>query len=401
MKVVVAAFAVAALGAAGAAFAAGDLDVPLGKALFERDWIPAPASTDSTDGLGPLFSARSCAGCHAGPTLAARFTDAPDGRIAGRGFVIRFGDAEGRPDPLYGHLLQGQAVHGMQAEGRVVLLASADPAHAYTYDMALTRGALDPATHVSARLAPPLVGRAALERIDAGAVMALADPDDANKDGISGRARMIASADGTALGRYGWKAQSTGIEDQVADAFAMEIGLSSARRPLPYGDCTPRETDCMQAPTGASDRYQGDELSPEIVRLVAAYVRSLDAPRAAHDAHGAALFASTGCAACHVPEMPASDGGVVMAHTDLLLHDMGAALDDGVGEPGVRSAEWRTSPLIGMKPGGGRRYLHDGRAATPDAAIRAHGGEAAAALQRYEALDDNARRALLAYVESL
>ena len=401
MKVVVAAFAVAALGAAGAAFAAGDLDVPLGKALFERDWIPAPASTDSTDGLGPLFSARSCAGCHAGPTLAARFTDAPDGRIAGRGFVIRFGDAEGRPDPLYGHLLQGQAVHGMQAEGRVVLLASADPAHAYTYDMALTRGALDPATHVSARLAPPLVGRAALERIDAGAVMALADPDDANKDGISGRARMIAAPTARRSAatagrrkapasrirspmRSPWRSASQARDVRSPTAIARRV------RPIAWGRPPARAT----AIRATSFRRRSSGLSP---LTCAAWTRRA----LRHDAHGAALFASTGCAACHVPEMPASDGGVVMAHTDLLLHDMGAALDDGVGEPGVRSAEWRTSPLIGMKPGGGRRYLHDGRAATPEAAIRAHGGEAAAALQRYEALDDNARRALLAYVESL
>ena len=71
----------------------------LGKALFERDWVPAPASTDSADGLGPLFAARGCSGCHAGPALAARFTAAPEGKVAGRGLVVRFGDAEGRPDP--------------------------------------------------------------------------------------------------------------------------------------------------------------------------------------------------------------------------------------------------------------------------------------------------------------
>ena len=93
------------------------MDAVLGKALFERDWVPAPTSTDASDGLGPLFSARSCKGCHVGPSLAARFTDAPDGRIAGRGLVMRFGDSEGRPDPLYGRLLQNQAVQGMQRRG--------------------------------------------------------------------------------------------------------------------------------------------------------------------------------------------------------------------------------------------------------------------------------------------
>jgi CxxC motif-containing protein (DUF1111 family) len=80
---------------------------------------------------------------------------------------------------------------------------------------------------------------------------------------------------------------------------------------------------------------------------------------------------------------------------------MGETLDDGVGEPGVASAEWRTSPLVAMAPGGGRRYLHNGRAATVDAAIRAHGGEAAGALSRYLALGDDERQALVAYVERL
>ena len=401
MRIVAGALIVSALVAATGATASGELDAVMGKALFERDWVPAGSSTDAANGLGPLFAARSCAGCHAGPALAARFTDAPDGRIAGRGFVMRFGDRDGNPDPVYGHLLQEQAVQGMQSEGRLVLLASADPEKSYTYTMDLARGPLAPATHLSPRLAPPIVGRAALEQIDANAVVARADPDDRDGDGISGRARMIATDSGEALGRYGWKAQSTSLEVQIADAFAIDIGLSSALRPFPHGDCTAEEADCMNAPTGVSDRYDGNELSPEIVGLIAAYVRSIAPPVPKNDPAVIALFAATGCAACHVPEMPAETDGTVAVHTDLLLHDMGAALDDGVGEPGVASAEWRTAPLIAMAQRGGRRYLHDGRAATIDAAIRAHGGEAAAAVSRYLSLSDDERRALLAYVESL
>jgi CxxC motif-containing protein (DUF1111 family) len=397
MRIVAAALLSSALVAAAGAAASGELDAVLGKALFERDWVPAGSSTDAANGLGPLFTARSCAGCHAGATLGARFTEAPEGRIAGRGFVIRFGDADGRPDPLYGHLLQGQAVPGMQPEGRVVLLASADPAKGYTYDLELMRGALDPATHLSPRVAPALVGRTALEAIDGDAVLAHADPDDRDGDGISGRARIV----GGVLGRFGWKAQSPSIEVQIADAFAMDIGLSSDARPFPHGDCTALQADCMNAPTGASDKYEGQELSPEIVGLVAAFVRSIATPATTADEAGATLFAATGCAACHVPALQGWAGGMVTAHTDLLLHDMGSALDDGVGEPGVASAEWRTTPLIAMSPGGGRRYLHDGRAATVDAAIRAHGGEASAALSRYLALADDERRALAGYVEGL
>ncbi len=278
MRIVVAAFAASAVGAATGALASGGLDSGMGKTLFERDWLPASTSSDPAGGLGPLFAAQSCAGCHVGPTLGARFTDAPGGRVAGRGLVMRFGDSDGRPDPLYGYLLETEALPGLKPEGRVVLTASADTARSYLYQMDLLRGPLAPATHAAPRVAPPIVGRAALERIDANAVLALADPDDRNGDGISGRARMIATAAGDVLGRYGWKAATPDIATQVADAFDMEIGLSSARRPLAYGDCTAEEPDCRAAASGEGARYDGGELAPETVDLVAAYVRSLSAP---------------------------------------------------------------------------------------------------------------------------
>jgi CxxC motif-containing protein (DUF1111 family) len=402
MRIFAAALLSSALVAATGAATSGELDAVLGKALFERDWVPAGASTDAANGLGPLFAARSCAGCHAGATLAARFTDAPEGRIAGRGFVIRFGDAEGNPDPVYGHLLQGQAVPGIAPEGRVVLLASADPEKGYTYEMELMRGALDPATRQSARLAPPLVGRTALELVDADAVAAHADPDDRDGDGISGRMRMVEVDGEQVLGRFGWKAQSASLEVQIADAFAMDMGLSSALRPSPHGDCTERQTDCIEAATGESDKYEGHELAPEIVGLVAAYVRGLEPPKPSPlKIGGAKLFTDAGCASCHVPTLLAIDGGPVTTFTDLLLHDMGPGLDDGVGAPGVASSEWRTAPLIGMAEGNGRRYLHDGRAAALDAAIRAHGGEAESALARYLALSESERRALVEFVGAL
>jgi CxxC motif-containing protein (DUF1111 family) len=254
------------------------------------------------------------------------------------------------------------------------------------------------------RIAPPLPGRAALERIDADAVVALADPDDRDKDGISGRVRLLDGTAGRAntLGRYGYKAGAATLKEQVADAFATDLGLSSAYRPFPHGDCTAAESDCMAAPSGESTRNSGRELSDDVFDVITAYLDSLPTPtRPATPSHGEELFAATGCAACHAPAMPARDGGSVSAYTDLLLHDMGPALDDGVGAPDVASAEWRTSPLIAMTAGSGRRYLHDGRAPTLDAAIRAHGGEAGNAREHYVALSDADRQALVAFVGSL
>ena len=385
----------------GAAYAAGDLDAVLGKALFERDWIAAPASTDSADGLGPLFSARSCAGCHVGETLGARFTAAGDGRLAGRGLVVRFGDSSGRPDPTYGHLMQNRAIDGLAAEGRVVLFAPPSPEAPYGATVSFARGPLGPTTRMSFRAAPPLAGRAGLDAVDADAVLALADPEDRDGDGVSGRARMVVEDGGEALGRYGWKAANVSLADQIADAFAAEIGLSSALRPHPHGDCTERQSDCLGAASGASAANGGHELPPEAVGLVAAFLREVEPPPATSDARGNAVFAGLGCAVCHAPSLPDSAGGPVAAYTDLLLHDMGRGLDDGVGEPGVDSAEWRTAPLLALGGGPGRRYLHDGRAGSVEAAIRAHGGEGEAARRAFQGAAPAERQALLDFLETL
>jgi len=287
----------------------------------------------------------------------------------------------------------------MTPEGRIVLTSSS----AGPLDVAVTldRGQLDPATRQSVRIAPPLAGRALLDKIDRAAILALADPDDRDHNGISGRARMIDVEGTPTLGRYGWKAGTTGLDEQIADAFAADLGLSSARRPLPHGDCTKGETDCFAAPTGESTRHAGHELSEDMIEIVAAYLKSLPPPKHADNILGAGLFAAAGCGACHAPAVPSADGGSVAAYTDLLVHDMGPDLDDGVGAPGVASAEWRTAPLIAMSGGAGRRYLHDGSAPTLDAAIRAHGGEADAARARYLSLSATERQALVAFVGSL
>jgi CxxC motif-containing protein (DUF1111 family) len=158
----------------------------------------------------------------------------------------------------------------------------------------------------------------------------------------------------------------------------------------------------MAAPTGESLRLGNHEISGEMIDLVAAYVKRLRPPKMeTSNGPGRDLFVAAGCAACHQPEMPSNDGGPVAAYTDLLLHDMGVDLDDGVGSPGVASAEWRTAPLIAMEQSPGRRYLHDGRASTLDGAIREHGGEAAKSRANYLALSAAERQALTDFVGSL
>lgn len=383
---------------------ARDLETAIGKALFERTWVAAPASTDANDGLGPLFNAKSCAACHrsGGPAEIVR---AADGKITERGLVLRFGTAAGLPDPYYGRQLQDRAVPGLTGEGRLSVTEAGGGRGdgGFAWALALVGPPLAAGIHTGLRLAPSLAGRADLARIDPAAILAASDPDDRDGDGISGRVRIAGQKDGrTQPGRFGWKAAVPDLPAQVAAAFALDMGLSSRAVPLPYGDCTPAQADCLAAPTGVRAGDGGHELDDTIILVVARFLETRTAPPPPDDPAAMRLFTAVGCAACHRPVLPDAAGTPVRAFTDLLLHDMGAGLDDGVGEPGVAAAEWRTAPLVDLgRRDGSRRYLHDGRAATIEQAIAAHAGEAAAARARFAALSSADRAALLQFLEGL
>jgi CxxC motif-containing protein (DUF1111 family) len=368
---------------------ADPLDAAAGKALFDRQWIPAPSSTNGADGLGPLFTARSCASCH-GHGEGARVVTRDDGLPDLAGAVVRFGRADGATDPYYGLELQTHAVPGLMPEGEARFLSK--------LKYSLAGPDLGKGINAGARLAPSLFGRAEFENVPDAEILKRADPDDRDGDGISGRANVTPAG----IGRYGWKAAQVTLEEQIAHAFAFDIGLSSPKLPLPYGDCTSLETACLKAPNGESPAFEGREISAPMLGLVASYVRILrPQPRVPVPA-AEALFDATGCAACHVPALTTQEGRRVPAFTDLLLHDMGRALDDGVGEPGVKSSEWRTAPLIDGRSGtGGRRYLHDGSAATVTEAVEKHGGEAGRSRERFEALAPQDKKRLIDYVNGL
>lgn len=397
--------AIACVALAGPCLAAADgLERAIGKALFDRMWVQAPSSTLANDGLGPLFNEKSCASCHSGKALSAWIVAAPDGTLQSRGVTTRLGDAAGNSDPLYGRQIQPRAVAGLEGEGSVAYRLSGKPGDRVIADWTPSRGAASPATHLGPRQAPSLRGIGAIGRVDAAAVLALADPDDRDGDGISGRPRVIDVGGKPELGRFGWKASAATLDQQVADAFMLDIGMSSPLSPHPSGDCTAAEPDCLASPNGRSPTFDNEEISGQMIGLVSAYLDGLAPPPAPSPLPpGAALFASVGCSACHVQSLPASGGGTVTIYSDLLLHDMGPALDDGVGEPGVASSEWRTAPLMSLssRREAVRRYLHDGRAATLDDAIRAHGGEAGRAQSNYSSLPAADRAALIAYLETL
>ena len=220
--------------------AAADLDVAIGKATFDRLWVPAPASTTSADGLGPLFAARSCAGCHAQGGRAS-FRLGRDDPATHPGLVIRLGDAHGAADRVYGAELQPEGAGGVTGEGRAtVRLAAAEAGRPPKPEWRVegwAYGAPEDETRASPRVAPSLDGLGLLARVPESEILAREDADDRDGDGVSGRA---ARASGGIVGRFGWKAARADARgagggrlrarSRPVDALSAPIPPATARR---------------------------------------------------------------------------------------------------------------------------------------------------------------------------
>lgn len=386
-------------------------DFVAGRQFFQLAWIPAPGRPE-VDGLGPTFNATACVDCH--PDNGRGGPGTP--RRPEPGVLLRLGGAAG-PDPVYGGQLQPFGIAGVPGEARplrqrtpaeVVTLRGGAQITLHRVDYALDQLAFGPlaeATRVSPRLGQQLVGQGLLEAIPGERLAALADPDDRDGDGISGR---IARLPDGQIGRFGWKAGQPTVEAQTAAAFAGDLGLTS---PLfPTENCPPAQAACARAPHGGTP-----ELPAVRLRVTAAYLSLLGVPArrdAAAELPGKAVFHRVGCAGCHQPDHHTGPGVLpeladqhIWPYTDLLLHDLGPGLDDGVPEGGAEPQEWRTAPLWGLglteRPGAQRHLLHDGRAHSLAEAILWHGGEAEAARDAYAELEPADRAALHRFIESL
>jgi CxxC motif-containing protein (DUF1111 family) len=408
----------------------------LGQALFRKLWVAAPTSTKGSDGLGPLYNARACQDCH---IRDGRSSAPDDAGKAPASFLLRLGNPDlaatrdylaALPDPVYGTQLQGFAAPGQISEGEVEVIYSPLPVtladgttitlRKPAYDATdLGYGPLADGTILSPRAAPQMIGLGLLEAIPEADILASEDPDDADGDGISGRANWWTGAEGPHLGRFGLKAAQPTVRAQSAQAFATDLGLSTTLHPDPWGDCTEVQTLCRSAPHGQEPGVRdGLEVDNESLDLVTTYARNLAVParRDVDDPtvlRGKDIFHGLNCTGCHtpkyvtarLPESAEQSFQLIWPYTDLLLHDMGEGLADGLPESRATSAEWRTPPLWGLgltkvvSPKAG--YLHDGRARTVLEAILWHGGEAAPARNAVIALPKPDRDALLAFLESL
>ena len=333
-------------------------------------------------GLGPVFIASSCAGCHAG-----------DGKGHPFFALTRFGQSDtfgnvwiGRGGPQ----LQHRAIPGFKAE-------------------VLPEGV--PFTRL---VAPAASGLGFLELIPDTTLLRLQDPFDINGDGISGRVHWVAlpwyakpmtgavSANGKYIGRFGKKAGVYNLLQQTAGAYNQDMGVISVYEPI--------------------DPYTELEMDPEVsnarIEDVVFYLQTLKAPlprntQNADFIEGKKVFMQTGCGNCHIPQLKTGSGNIaalsnktIEPYTDLLLHDMGDALNDGYTEGTALPQEWRTPALWGLglsknAQGGSYHLMHDGRAASIEEAILLHGGEAMSSRNMFHQLSTEKKNQLLYFLEQL
>jgi CxxC motif-containing protein (DUF1111 family) len=399
----------------------------IGNSFFNRNWVIAPSSTTARDGLGPLYNARSCSACHLrdGRGQPPSAPDEPMVSILLRLSIPGEDPHHGVvPEPKYGDQVQGFAVPDIPPEGKGMISYEEIPGtfadgEAYrlrrpTYTLTdLGYGALHPETRLSPRVAPVIIGLGLLEAVPAETLLAQADPQDRDGDGISGRPNIVwdVAAQQSVLGRFGWKANQPSVAQQTAAAFLGDLGITS---PLfPHENCTEIQKVCRNAPHGGQP-----ELAPDILHNVVFYARTLAVPaqRRWDDPEiqrGKQLFMQARCGACHtpilrtgkVPGLPRLSEQLIRPYTDLLLHDMGEGLADGRDDFAATGQEWRTPPLWGIgliyTVNGHTLFLHDGRARNLTEAILWHGGEAEAAKEAFRAMPRQDREALLQFLESL
>lgn len=376
----------------------------LGRSPFNFVWAPPQ--------LGRLFNHSSCVACHGGNGRGLSSV----GRDAfGSQALVRVSATDGTPShpggnidlPGFGQQLQDHASSGLpevflEVAWREITVSygdgSAQPMRSPLVTITAANSAPLPAgMRTSYRQGLPLVGLGLLEAIPEDTLRALADPDDTNGDGISGRINEVWDAERGAvgIGRFGHKANVVSLRQQVAGAFENDIGLSNQLFP---------ELDGMR---DLSD----DQLAATTYFLSTLAVPAAG-PRDAAARRGHELFTAMQCASCHTPAVTTGDHAIpqlagqdIHPYTDLLLHDLGDLLSDARPDFAATGVEWRTPPLWGLGLAQAIQadtgFLHDGRARTLEEAILWHGGEAAAASEAFRVADAEERAALIAFLKTL
>ena len=400
-----------------------------GNQMFTVEWKPTPGAQPVTDGLGPLFNRESCFGCHDqnGRGRAPDGPKQPMDSMLMRLSVPGVGThGEPKPVPGYGDQLQDRAIDGVAPEGRADVTwieTKGTYADGTAYSLrkpvftfsALAYGAWPDKVMSSPRVTPPVIGLGLLESVPSLTLEALADADDKDRDGISGRLNEVWDAPSQAMkpGRFGWKANVATLLHQNAGAARGDMGINT---PVFHTDhCEPEQKACILAAQRAD---QGLEMTEAFFKRLDVYIQLLAVPQQRgaelpEVKRGEKVFRDIGCAGCHMPTLKSDHtalldelkGQTFHPFTDLLLHDMGEDLSDGRPDYLAGPQEWRTTPLWGIglteKVNHHTFFLHDGRARNLAEAILWHGGEAETAKEKFRATRKSTRDDLFAFLSSL
>lgn len=390
----------------------------MGDRLFSQTFVSAPAP--QYPGLGPIYNNVSCISCHHNDGKGTATAGTPNSSLLTR-ISIPGTDIHGGPldAPGFGTQLQDKAIAGWQPEIKLNISYQEIPftfpdgetvsLRKPTYTLASPYKPLPPEYYISVRLAPPVFGLGLLEMIPEISLLKNTDENDANGDGISGKANYVYNpyTQKKEIGRFGLKANVSSILVQSAGAFAQDMGVTN------YVFKTESYiTDANQADNTTTD------IADSILDATVFYVKTLAVPARrdvenAQALRGEKLFAQLNCSSCHTPtfqtgvdvRIPTLSNQRIHPYTDLLLHDMGDGLADGRPDFLANGKEWKTPALWGIglfpKTNGVPFYLHDGRARTITEAILWHGGEAEKAKNDFAKLSKADRDALLKFLNSL
>lgn len=320
-----------------------------GRRLFDRDILQA-------EGLGPFFNGDSCRACHFDPVMGGA---GPLGVNATRHGTW---SDDGFQGPDYGTLIHKLSRPGMPRQ---------EPLSSHN--------AFEP------RQTPALMGLGLIDAIPEEAIVAHADPDDVDGDGVRG---VVAYLPDGRLGRFGWKGGVPSVHEFVRDALSNEVGLT-----------LPEEEDANFGFSSDDDAVPDPEVSLDTMDALTAFL-SWTAPLepTAQQPRGQELFSLVGCDACHTPSFE-TPMGTAWLYSDLLLHDITPEGQRGFPEGVASETQFRTPPLWGM--GRTAPYMHNGAATTARDAIEAHHGESRASREAFEQLSQEDQQALLDFLGSL
>jgi CxxC motif-containing protein (DUF1111 family) len=336
---------------------------------------------EASEGLGPLFNGTGCASCHNVPVIGGG-SPMTEMRAGAR-------DADGTFRVVGGTTLyQLFSIPDHRCQSAVPVEA----------------------TVVARRMSIPLFGVGLVEAIPDETLLALEDPFDRDRDGISGRAAVVTDvATGQRrIGRFGWKAQVATLLTFSGDAYTNEMGITNDLFPQePYGgisEARMRECDRVKDPEDLADPRTGKRAIDNFEAFMKFLAPLARGPITDEVRTGEQVFGALGCSSCHVSMLSTGASAVAALHrkpvalySDLLLHDIGTG--DGIAQEAAQPGEIRTPALWGLRFR--RPLLHDGSAMTPVDAISRHGGEATGVMNQYRRASDQMRRALFAFLDSL